>query len=91
VNDNRFIDAHGREIEMGFLVTSPANVKNGKPVMFKGIAVVVGRHAEENNVFIRYMGDEMVHLYHPAKLAVLAPQHRDIKRHRQVTSLATAA
>lgn len=93
IEPDMFLDCEGLRIELGDLVTPPANVRpDGKPVMFKGIAQVVGRHEDENIVFIRYMGEEMVHSYHPSKLVILAPKrHREIIRHRSGASLARAA
>jgi len=91
--EHMYLDANGLRIEPGDILTVPANLKpDGKPIMFKGIMTCVGWHEEENNVYVRYMGDKIVHRFHPAKLVILAPiRHREIIRHRKVTSLATAA
>lgn len=82
-----YLDTTGDRIELGYLMTVPANLKpDGKPVMFKGIMVCVGRHDEENIVFVRYMGSDMVHQFHPSKLQIIAPSARN-----RTASLAEAA
>jgi hypothetical protein len=83
--DHMYLDADGERIEPGDLLTVPANLKaDGKPIMFKGIMTCVGWHAEENNVYVRYMGDKIVHRFHPSRLQIITPK-------RVRPSLATAA
>jgi hypothetical protein len=88
IHPDLYLDCTGDQIDMGYLLTPPANVKaDGKPLMFKGIMTCVGRHRERNTVFVRYMGDDMVHEFEPAKLQIIAPSARN----RQPASLAEAA
>jgi hypothetical protein len=91
--EDLFNDVNGDQIAIGDLVTPPANLDaDGKPLAFGGMMLCVGRNEDENNVFVRYMGKEMVHSFHPAKLQIVAPKkHRDITRHRSGASLAVAA
>lgn len=91
MSEQLYRDCTGDPIEVGFLVTHPGNVNAaGKPVVFKGIAVVVGRHDETNDVFVRYMGKDMVHQVHAARLQIISPSARN-RTAVSVPSLATAA